>query len=148
MILFVKHDANRSGRRERLFHKEVCVFAPLDNVNALTTKLAHDNGNAHTALSNERSHRIHVRVRREYGNFSTAPRLARNCLYFNRSARQLWSLLLKEFHYEFRVRARQTQVHTAETLVDRVQVRTYALAHTVALAWNLLFVGNDTSGAA
>src|SRR3990167_3350576 len=119
------------------------MVVPLNDVNALAAELAHHSRDAHAPLADQGADRVYVRVKRGERNLGAAPGLSRERLHFNRAGGELGRLHLKQLHDELRVRAGEAQVHAAESLVNRVEIRPDALAHAVAFAGNLFFIRDD-----
>ncbi len=100
------------GRREGLLDELDGVFAPLDDVDLLSTELADDGLNPGPLHSDARTHRVHVTLAGDDGHLGSLPRLTHATPDLHRAVVDLRHLHLEQLDEESRIGAADDDVRT------------------------------------
>src|SRR5439155_864401 len=162
--LVVGHDDRRRGlplavglvdrhrrdlrRRERARHERRRVVRPLDDVDLLAAQLAADDLDARAAQADARADRIDVALGRRDRDLRPLARLARGGLDQDDPFLDLGDLGLEEPREVARMRTRERDLRPLGRPAHLEHVGANPIARVVALAQNLLPLGQDRLGLA
>ena len=119
-----------------------------DDVDLLAAQLLHDRLHARAAHADAGADRIDVAVVRRDGDLGATARLARRALHLDDALVDLRHLLLEELDQQAGMRAREDDLRPLARELDVEDEGADAIALAVALARDLLLLGQDRVGAA
>src|SRR5438094_6135794 len=147
MLVVVHDDLRHLGRRERAAHVLRRVARPRHDVDLLAAQLLHHRLHARTAHADAGADRIDVAVVGGDRDLRPPARLARRALHLDDALVDLGHLLLEELDQQPRGGAREDDLRPLAGELDVEDVGADAVALAVALARDLLLLGEDGVGA-
>src|SRR5581483_3269108 len=120
---------------------------PRHDVDLLAAELLDDGLHARAAHADAGAHRVDVRVVRRDGDLGASTGLACRALHLDDALVDLGHLLLEELDQETGMRPREDDLRALSRELDVQDERADAIALTIALARDLLLLGEDRVGA-
>src|SRR5712691_6517654 len=136
-------DRGHLGRRERSRHESGGVGRPLHDIDLLAAKLAADDLDARAAEPHAGADGIDVALGGDHRHLGALPRLPRRRLDLHDALGDLGNLRLEKPHEKAGVRAREEDLRPFGRLLDLLHVGAHPVVGVVALAGNLLALGDN-----
>ena len=147
VLALVEDDLRDLGRREGPANELGWIRRIVDDVNLLAAQFLHDRLDPRTAHADAGADRVDLAVMRHDRDLGAPPRLPNGGLDLDDPLVDLGDLLPEEFDEQVRVGPAQDDLRALRGQVDVVDVGPNTIALPVALAWNLLLLGEDGVGA-